>query len=197
MSLRVLFAWMLCLLLQDEPVTGIREASVTIRAEGSFYVAGYSIRTNNSADAGGPGRIGKLWQRFTELKIADTIPDRVDRALVVVYSEYSHNANGDYSYLLGARTSSIEHLPAGMTYLQVAGGPYAVFITSEGPLVEVLRAEWRRIWAIHPGELGGERAFATDYEIYDERSADPKRAQIEIHIGLRSPPESPVDPRLW
>ena len=36
-----------------------------------------------------------------------------------------------------------------------------------------------------PAELGGKRAFQTDYEIYDRRSANPKQAQVEIHIGLK------------
>jgi predicted transcriptional regulator YdeE len=49
----------------------------------------------------------------------------------------------------------------------------------------VLQAEWKKIWAMQPGELGGQRAFLTDYEIYDTRSANPQNAQVEIHVGLR------------
>jgi predicted transcriptional regulator YdeE len=37
-----------------------------------------------------------------------------------------------------------------------------------------------------PGELGGKRAFVTDYEIYDKRTEDSQDAQVEIHIGLSS-----------
>jgi predicted transcriptional regulator YdeE len=36
-----------------------------------------------------------------------------------------------------------------------------------------------------PEELGGIRAFQTDYEIYDQRAADPANAQIDVYIGLR------------
>ncbi len=81
--------------------------------------------------------------------------------------------------------SSVLDLPAEMTCRKVAAGRYAVLTTRVGPLIEVLQEEWKRIWTIHPSDLGGERAFKTDYEIYDQRSADPKRAQIEIHIGLK------------
>jgi predicted transcriptional regulator YdeE len=35
-----------------------------------------------------------------------------------------------------------------------------------------------------PGQLGGKRAFITDYEIYDQRTANSQDAQVEIHIGL-------------
>jgi len=35
-----------------------------------------------------------------------------------------------------------------------------------------------------PAELGGRRAFITDYEIYDQRTENSQEAQVEIHIGL-------------
>jgi predicted transcriptional regulator YdeE len=72
-----------------------------------------------------------------------------------------------------------------MAYRKIVAGPYPVFTTRTGPLVEVLREEWKTIWSTRPRELGGHRAFATDYEIYDQRSANPERALIEIHIGLK------------
>jgi predicted transcriptional regulator YdeE len=33
-------------------------------------------------------------------------------------------------------------------------------------------------------ELGGRRAFKTDFEIYDQRAADPENAQVDVYIGL-------------
>jgi predicted transcriptional regulator YdeE len=48
-----------------------------------------------------------------------------------------------------------------------------------------VQAEWKRIWAMQPVDLGGKRAFLTDYEVYDSRSANPREAQVEIHIGLQ------------
>jgi predicted transcriptional regulator YdeE len=33
--------------------------------------------------------------------------------------------------------------------------------------------------------LGGTRAFLTDYEVYDQRAADPQNSQIDVYIGLR------------
>ena len=72
-----------------------------------------------------------------------------------------------------------------MTYRKLVPGPYTVFVTDQGPLVDVLQAEWKKIWAMPPEQMGGKRAFLTDYEIYDQRSADQKHAQIEIHIGLK------------
>jgi len=153
--------------------------------ETPFYVAGYSVRTNNANEMSGHGEIGPLWQRFTQQNLAAQIPDRADARTLVVYSDYASDEKGDYSYLLGVRVTSIDHLTAGMTFKKIVPGTYAVLTTEQGPLVEVLQAEWKKIWAMQPAELGGKRAFLTDYEVYDARSADPQKAQVEIHIGLQ------------
>lgn len=162
---------------KDAPMKNIREDS--------FYVAGYEIRTNNAREMTGQGEIGKLWQKVMQGNLAAQIPNRTDPALIVVYSDYASDEKGDFNYLLGARVSSVDHLPVGMTYRKLAPGPYTVFVTDQGPLVDVLQAEWKKIWAMPPEQMGGKRAFLTDYEIYDQRSADQKHAQIEIHIGLK------------
>ena len=150
-----------------------------------FYVAGWLVRTNNAEEAAGRGKIGELWQRFYAESLGATIPNRADSALTVVYSEYASDERGDYNYLLGARVTSIEHLPADMTYRKVQPGSYAVIETAVGQMPGVLQDSWRRIWKMSPADLGGKRAFVTDYEIYDERSANPQHAQVEIHVGLR------------
>jgi predicted transcriptional regulator YdeE len=163
-------------------------ASATPKQEDPFWVAGYSIRTNNADEISGRGRIGNLWRRFIQHNLAASLPNRVDQSLVVVYSDYGSDERGEYGYLLGARVSSIEHLRPQMSYRKIVAGPYAVFTTSVGPRVLALQAAWQSIWSSSPAELGGQRAFLTDYELYDRRSADPDHAQIEIHIGLRARP---------
>lgn len=150
------------------------------------YVAGWQIRTNNATEMSADGEIGKLWQRFYQQNLAAQIPHRAGTDLMVVYSHYSSDENGDYDYLLGGRVTSVENLPAGMTYTVVQPGPYAVVMTEVGAMPGVLQAAWRRIWRMTPAELGGRRAFQTDYEIYDQRSANPKQAQVEIHFGLKT-----------
>lgn len=149
-----------------------------------FYVAGYLVRTNNADEAEGKSKIGPLWQRFKQENLVARIPNRADAALTVVYSHYASDENGPYDYLLGARVDSISHLPAEMTWRKVEPATYAVILTQKGQMPTVLQAAWDRVWHMSPGELGGQRAFITDYEIYDQRTANPQRAQVEIHIGL-------------
>jgi predicted transcriptional regulator YdeE len=169
--------WLLALPNQEAPVTKTMLSS-------PFYVAGFLVRTNNADEVSGKSKIGDLWQRFYKENLGAQIPNRADSALTVVYSEYATDEKGDYNYLLGARVTSVDHLPAGMTWKQVQSGTYAVIRTEVGQMPRVLQATWRRIWEMSPTEMGGKRAFVTDYEIYDERSANPANAQVEVHIGI-------------
>lgn len=184
--LRLPFLILACGLLLAMQAKDRENAPATTRQEDSFWVAGYSVRTNNADEMSGQGRIGNLWQRFAQQDLAASIPNRVDQSLIVVYSGYASDEQGEYSYLLGARVSSVQHLPPQLSYGTVVAGPYAVFTTAVGPRVPVLQAAWQKIWSSAPADLGGHRAFRTDYELYDRRSADADRAQIEIHIGLKA-----------
>src|ERR1700733_3685126 len=157
--------------------------------EQPFYVAGFLVRTNNAAEASGESKIGTLWQRFMQENLAARIPNRADAAFTVVYSDYASDETGAYDYLLGARVTSIDHLPAGMSWRKVEPATYAVILTDKGQMPSVLQAAWDRIWHMSPGDLGGRRAFVSDYEIYDQRTADSQNAQVELHIGLKPAPK--------
>lgn len=158
--------------------------TMTQKIDTPFYVAGYLVRTNNSDEASGESKIGPLWQRFKQENLVARIPNRADADLTVVYSNYASDENGNYDYLLGARVNSIHHLPAGMTWKRVEPATYAVILTNKGQMPGVLQAAWDHIWHMSPRELGGKRAFITDYEIYDQRTKNSQEAQVEIHIGL-------------
>lgn len=187
LSSGVILALFLCVAGQQSPqLADLPPKTIT---EEQFYVAGYQVRTNNANEMTGQGKIGKLWQRFYQQNLGAQIPDRTDARLIVVYSGYASDEKGDYNYLLGAPVSSVDHLPAGMTFKKIVQGRYAVLTTAQGPLVDVLQAGWKKVWTMPPSELGGKRAFLTDYEVYDPRSANPQQAQVEIHIGLQ--PASP------
>jgi predicted transcriptional regulator YdeE len=161
-------------------------APMKTQEQGPFYVAGYSVRTNNAAESGPNGKIGPLQARFLRENLAATIPHRIGAATFAVYSDYASDEKGDYTYTLGTRVTSVDGLPAGMSYRKVAAGRYAVIITEKGPVQKVVPAAWQSLWKLPPNYLGGKRAFLTDYEIYDERAADPQDAQVEFHIGLKT-----------
>jgi predicted transcriptional regulator YdeE len=149
-----------------------------------ILVAGFQVRTSNPVELSGQGQIRGLWQRFFAEDLAAQIPNRTSANFYVVYSNYASDEYGEYDYLLGAPVSSIENLPEGITFAGIATGEYAVVTTEKGPVESVMQSAWREIWSMPVAELGGKRAFLTDYEVYDERASDPASAQVEIHLGL-------------
>jgi len=153
-----------------------------------IIVAGFQIRTSNAREISGQGQIRALWQRFFAESLASQIPQRISDSFYVFYSNYASDENGEYDYLLGAPVSSIDNLPHGITFEAIATGDYAVLTTDKGPVEAVMQSTWREIWSMSPDDLGGKRAFLTDYEVYDHRAANPADAQVEIHLGLQAEP---------
>jgi predicted transcriptional regulator YdeE len=44
---------------------------------------------------------------------------------------------------------------------------------------------WQNIWKLNASDLGGERAYIADFEVYDSRSSDYSRATLDIYIGIK------------
>jgi len=117
-------------------------------------VIGIQIRTNNASELSGQGQIGALWGRLFAENLPAQIPNRASESIFAVYSNYASDENGDYDYLLGCPVSTIENIPAGMTYAAIPTGDYAVFTSETGPVVEVVQAAWKHIWAVAATDLG-------------------------------------------
>ncbi|HEX3437116.1 MAG TPA: GyrI-like domain-containing protein, partial [Pseudacidobacterium sp.] len=150
----------------------------------TFNVIGVAVRTNNKDEAGGQGEIPKLWQRFVQQSIASKIPNRADSDLLAVYTDYESNQNGEYTYLIGARVTSADDVPVGLTLKEIPEGRYAEIHSEKGPLSVVIPKVWQRIYSMPATDLGGERAFKADYEVYPQ-GFDPQNTQITVYIGLK------------
>jgi predicted transcriptional regulator YdeE len=155
-----------------------------VRLKG-FSVVGISGRTSNAREMTSSGVIPGVWKRFFEERVPAKIPNRADQNLLAVYTDYESDKDGAYTYVLGAKVTSAFDVPQGMVAVKVPAGKYAVITTAEGPAAKVVPEAWRRIWSMYAPKLGGQRAYRTDFELYDERASDPKNSQVEIYIGLR------------
>jgi predicted transcriptional regulator YdeE len=156
-----------------------------IQQHAGFYIAGLTARTNNAHEMSGKGKIGNVWHQFLQPNLVSKIPNKMGVDLIAVYTDYESDHTGHYTYLLGLPVISAESLPASLTLKHIPAGRYAVFSSSRGPRAKVVPELWQRIWAMSAEELGGTRAFRTDYEIYDQRASDPENAQVDVYIGLR------------
>jgi len=134
-----------------------------------IQLIGLSIRTNNE-DEMNPQRckIGELVEHYWTHQIATQIPNRKNPGITFsVYTDYENNEHGNYTYLIGEEVTSFENMP---TTFQV---PYVVVNA------------WKEIWKMPSDELGGERIYLADFEIYDERAADLKNTVLDIYIGIK------------
>ena len=161
-----------------------QENPVKVEEQKQFNVVGLAVRTNNQQEATGQGEIPKLWQRFMQQGTAAKIPNRADQDLTVVYTDYENDQNGEYTYLIGARVTSTADVPAGFTLKEIPAGSYAILQSEKGPAPIVLPRIWQHIWSMSAKDLGGQRAFQADYEVYPP-DFDPQNAQVAVHVGLK------------
>ncbi|MFV9898704.1 MAG: GyrI-like domain-containing protein [Rickettsiales endosymbiont of Dermacentor nuttalli] len=63
---------------------------------------------------------------------------------------------------------------------------YVKFTTSVGKMFEICVNAWKKIWSMTPNKLGGERNYVADFEIYDNRTSDPKNTILDIYIGIKN-----------
>lgn len=150
-----------------------------------FYVVGIAARTSNQLEMSGQGVIGKQWERLFSEHVLSNIPNRVDSNIYAIYTDYTTEQGVEYTFLLGAKTRDSSQVADGMIAKRVPAGKYAVVTSERAPVVEAVVGAWKKIWSLSPGQLGGERAFDTDFELYDERATDPQNSQVDIYIGLK------------
>jgi predicted transcriptional regulator YdeE len=169
------------------PQTASSPATATapkVEDQDSFTVVGVTVRTNNAKEAGGQGAIAQLWQSAVQNGTLDTIPNKVTDGFVVVYTDYASDNTGDYNYTLGYRVTSADKIPDGMVARTIHAGKYSVFTSETGVPQEVIPALWHRIAQMTPQQLGGTRAYQTDFETYGAIT-DWGNMQMTAHIGLK------------
>jgi predicted transcriptional regulator YdeE len=127
-----------------------------VQQEG-FTVVGIAVRTSNAQQMTEARPIGKQWERLFQDGVLAAIPNKADGNILAVYSDYASDQDGEYTYLLGARVTKVENVPAGMTAKNVPAGRYAVFTSDRGPVQKVVVDVWRRVWERDTEERVGRR----------------------------------------
>ena len=150
-----------------------------------FHVVGVAAWTTNAKEMSGTGVIGPLWQRVMAEQLIEKIPNRVGSDIIAVYTDYASDANGEYTFILGTRVKSDTFVPEGMIIRRIPAGRYAVFTSQQGPSWKVVPELWQKIWSTPASEMGGERSYNADFEIYDDRARDPQNAVVDVCVGIK------------
>jgi len=156
-----------------------------ISEETAFHVVGIGARASNAREMAGEGTIAKLWERFFQGNVLDRIPHKANGAIVALYTDYASDQDGEYTLVVGARVATAGGAQPGMVAKTIPAGRYAVFTSPRGPLDKVVLETWEQIWSLPKSEPGGDRAFVADFEVYDERAANPQNAQMDVYVRIR------------
>ncbi len=152
-----------------------------------LMLIGLTTRTNN-INEGDPAtaKISSTVQIYFQEGCAQRISNRKKSG--VTYSAYAHyesDASGEYTYFIGEEVTDLTQVPAGLTALQIPQQKYVKFTNGPAKMPDVCIQAWRDIWQMTPSDLGGERAYIADFEIYDERAQDPAHTELDIYVGIQ------------
>ena len=154
------------------------EPTLTTRKE--IKLIGIAVRTTNQQEMDpATAKIGGLWGRFFQERIADKIPNKaLLESTLAAYTKYESDHTGAYDLIVGREVNSLSSIPVGMTGLTIPAGKYLLF-TAKGPMPRALIDTWAYIWNYFAMHSGHRRSYATDYELHQ---ADDN---VEIYIAIK------------
>lgn len=154
---------------------------------GNLTLIGLTARTNNKNEMKAEtAKIGNLVGVYFQKNIASHFKNRANPGVTYsVYTEYESDERGEYTYFIGEEVSSLEDQDLSQfKSLIIPANSYQKFTTEAGKMPNVVIAAWQDIWKMKENELGGQRDYIADFEIYDQRACDPHHAIVDIYIGI-------------
>jgi predicted transcriptional regulator YdeE len=150
-------------------------------------LVGLTARTSNAAEMNPEtAKIGPTMQRFFAENLQEKILHRKNPGKIfAVYTNYESDEKEGYTYFLGEEVTSFEEGKEEFEPLTIPAQTYIKFTSNPGPMPRVVIDMWQKIWKMDTTELGGERAYVADFEVYDERSRDPSNAILDLYIGIQ------------
>lgn len=158
-----------------------------MKVEKDRKLVGIAVRTNNTDEMNQEkSKIASTVHNYFSNQLFERINYRVKPMVTYsAYSDYESDYTGNYTYFIGEEVENFDDIPEGFSKLVIPVGEYRIFETAKGPMPKVVIDLWQKIWQMSENDLGGQRKYAVDFEIYDERSADPQNAIIDIYIGIK------------
>ena len=136
--------------------------------------------------------IPQLWTRFWAEQMQRDLVDGINvdgvnvdainaQTLYGVYSDYAgdcRNDSHDYSLILATEVYSIDNPPENMVGITIPAGYYLLFGGGGSP-VDTAMQIWPQIWSYFDREPPYQRAFTTDFELYEPQ-------QTSVYIAVKS-----------
>lgn len=184
--------------------TGINQPQLVQRQE--TLVMGIELRTTNRQEMN-PDTAGipQLWHQFlTERQPShdgvapsqsplsqsplsqspsSQSPPSEAQPVYGVYTDYASDELGEYSLILATEVSSIDNPPEHQVGIAIPSGCYLLFEGSGDPAAAAIQT-WRQIWHYFRHNSPYQRAFTTDFELYEPQ-------QTSIYIAVRAAAQQP------
>lgn len=145
-----------------------------------FQLIGIALKTKTTNENGQSGiDCGRLWQKFETENYIKRIPGKLSNEIFAVYHNYEGDYTKPFSYFIGCKVKKDTSVPEGFDSLRIADGTYEK-ILAKGTMPNCVADSWKNIW-----NSGLERAYNTDFEVYDEKSKDWNDAEVNIFIGIK------------
>lgn len=152
-------------------------------------LVGIKCRTNNDhifETNPSTNKIAATAQKYFHNELAKKIPDKINPGVTYcVYTEYESDFRGDYTYFIGEEVNSTNNLPEDYATITIPVQNYSKFTNEPGAMPDVCVDMWKTIWKMGSKELGGERLYLADFEIYDERALDHNKVVLDIYVGIK------------
>jgi predicted transcriptional regulator YdeE len=153
-----------------------------IRTHKGMKFIGIEAKTSGQLEANKKtAQIASLHRKFLKEGLEDKIPNRIDSELYfVLYTNYESDHTGTYSTVVSAEVSSGGDLPEGMVAIDIPTAEYLVF-TVKGSLPNALTRTWKEIGNYFASNKVFQRAYTTDFELYDKSSPE----LVEVYIAIQ------------
>jgi predicted transcriptional regulator YdeE len=162
--------------------TTMQQTSIQLPA---IKLMGIKCRTTNRAEFNpATAKIGATIQQYRELSTKFNSHEQPSK-IYHVYTEYENDFNGEYTFFVGQEVPATGSVSTSFQELTIPAQQFAKFTAGPGNRLDVCIGMWQEIWKMKPAELGGERAYIADMEVYDERAIDPQHTILDIMIGVK------------
>ncbi len=150
-------------------------------------IVGTMVRTRNSAEFDPlTAKIGPCVQQYFHNTLADQIPNRKNPGTTFsIFTEYESDYTGEYDYFIGEEVTDFGDLDGIFQTHIIPAQSYILFTNGPAPMPEVVITAWQEIWQMSDEDMGGKRAYLSDFEVYDERASDPQDTTVDIYIGVK------------
>lgn len=150
----------------------------------AFQIIGISTETSNANELTAQAKIPQLWQDFYEKNIVDQLSKLDNQNVYGLYSDYETDVNGNYAITIGVEASKMNDASPEWVIKTIPAAKYLVFTSHKGKMPEIVIQTWQEIWAWFANSKV-ERTYTGDFELYDERCANPQEAQVEVYIAIK------------